>query len=180
MRKPFMELMKRLREARKAPGSKDEKRKIASATDAEIHKLLGAEYKRYRAVQSAVSALHAKDGGKNTASTATLSPPPPRASKYLTYDANRGLHIESSATALPGSKGKKVVEVGHLIRAVKKPTITAASPPPVTALPGSKGKKKKKTMEETSTSVPPPAAVLLPGKKKKTKSSTSSVKDEQR
>jgi len=170
MRKPFMELMKRLREARKAPGSKDEKRKIASATDAEIHKLLGAEYKRYRAVQSAVSALHAKDGGKNTpASTATLSPPPPKASKYLTYDANRGLHIESSATALPGSKGKK-----------KKPTITAASPPPVAALlPGSKGKKKK-TMEETSTSVPPPAAVLLPGKKKKTKSSTSSVKDEQR
>ena len=169
MRKPFMELMKRLREARKAPGSKDEKRKIASATDAEIHKLLGAEYKRYRAVQSAVSALHAKDaGGKNTASTATLSPPPPRTSKYLTYDANRGLHIENSATALPGSKGKK-----------KKPTITAASPPPVAALPGSKGKKKK-TMEETSTSVPPPAAVLLPGKKKKTKSSTSSVKDEQR
>ena len=170
MRKPFMELMKRLREARKAPGSKDEKRKIASATDAEIHKLLGAEYKRYRAVQSAVSALHAKDaGGKNTASTATLSPPPPRTSKYLTYDANRGLHIENSATALPGSKGKK-----------KKPTITAASPPPVAALPGSKGKKIKKTMEETSTSVPPPAAVLLPGKKKKTKSSTSSVKDEQR
>ena len=138
MRKPFMELMKRLREARKAPGSKDEKRKIASATDAEIHKLLGAEYKRYRAVQSAVSALHAKDGGKNTASTATLSPPPPRASKYLTYDANRGLHIESSATALPGSKGKK--------KKTMEETSTSVPPPAAVLLPG----KKKKTKSSTS------------------------------
>merc|ERR1711998_14924 len=89
-RKPFMELMKKLREAKKAPGTKEDKKKATSTLDVDIHKLLGAEYKRYRAVQGAVNALHANSAKKTaSASVSALPPPPPL------------------ATMLPGSKGKK-------------------------------------------------------------------------
>lgn len=45
------QLMKKLRGAKVAPGSKDEKKKSMVGLDVEIHKLLGSEYKRYRSVQ---------------------------------------------------------------------------------------------------------------------------------
>merc|ERR1719473_181591 len=58
-KKPFMELMKRLRGAKSATvGTKDEKKKVMGALDSDIHKLLGTEYKRYRTVQHAQHEMH--------------------------------------------------------------------------------------------------------------------------
>merc|ERR1719453_1904573 len=76
-KKPFMELMKRLRGAKAATvGSKDEKKKVMGALDSDIHKLLGPEYKRYRTVQHAQHEMHtAIKKGSPAASIA--SPPPP-------------------------------------------------------------------------------------------------------
>ena len=55
-----MELMKRLRTAKAASiGTKEEKKKATTSLDADIHKLLGADYKRYRSVQHAQKELHA-------------------------------------------------------------------------------------------------------------------------
>jgi hypothetical protein len=55
-KRPFMDLMKRLRSVKNAPvgttvANKDEKKKVMHAVDGDIHKLLGHEYKRYRTVQ---------------------------------------------------------------------------------------------------------------------------------
>merc|ERR1719488_391787 len=79
-KKPFMELMKRLRGAKAATvGSKEEKKKVMGALDADIHKLLGTEYKRYRTVQHAHHEMHtALKKGSPPAST-VASPPPPAA-----------------------------------------------------------------------------------------------------
>merc|ERR1719263_1483217 len=50
-KKPFMELMKRLRAAKVSVGpTKEERRKTIVSLDADIHKLLLKDYKRYRAV----------------------------------------------------------------------------------------------------------------------------------
>ena len=70
--------MKRLRGAKAATvGSKDEKKKVMGALDADIHKLLGTEYKRYRTVQHAQHEMHtALKKGSPPAST-VASPPPP-------------------------------------------------------------------------------------------------------
>merc|ERR1719253_1706865 len=58
-KKPFMELMKRLRGAKAASvGTKEEKKKVMGALDSDIHKLLGTEYKRYRTVQHAQHEMH--------------------------------------------------------------------------------------------------------------------------
>merc|ERR1719331_1482146 len=67
-KKPFMELMKRLRTAKAASiGTKEEKKKATTSLDADIHKLLGVDYKRYRSVQHAQKELHAahKAGNKS-------------------------------------------------------------------------------------------------------------------
>lgn len=78
------QLMKKLREGKKAPGAKEEKKKTISAIDTDIHKLLGAEYKRYRSVHAAVNALHA--------AAREASPPPP----------------SPAPVSLPGTKKKKM------------------------------------------------------------------------
>merc|ERR1712167_466292 len=58
-KKPFMELMKRLRGAKAATvGSKEEKKKVMGALDSDIHKLLGTEYKRYRTAQHTQHEMH--------------------------------------------------------------------------------------------------------------------------
>jgi len=77
-KKPFMELMKRLRGAKSATvGTKDEKKKVLGALDSDIHKLLGTEYKRYRTVQHSQHEMHtALKKGTPPAST-LASPPPP-------------------------------------------------------------------------------------------------------
>ena len=93
-----MELMKKLREAKKATGTKEEKKKTTSSLDVDIHKLLGADYKRYRAVQGAVTAMHAT---KKAATTAGSPPPPP------------------PAVSLPGKKKKSAAS-----KKVGKPSTT--------------------------------------------------------
>jgi hypothetical protein len=45
------QLMKKLRSAKTAQGSKEDKKKVNMELDAGIHKLLGQTYKQYRAVQ---------------------------------------------------------------------------------------------------------------------------------
>jgi len=79
-KKPFMELMKRLRSAKNASGvDKDEKKKTMTGLDAQIHQLLGTEYKRYRSVSQAVKAEHverkATKTGTPTATTAAAPAP---------------------------------------------------------------------------------------------------------
>ena len=69
-----MELMKRLRSAKAATvGTKEEKKKATTSLDADIHKLLGPEYKRYRSVQVS---RHARPSS-NAAAVTVLSRPPP-------------------------------------------------------------------------------------------------------
>merc|ERR1719488_192073 len=77
-KKPFMELMKRLRGAKAASvGTKEEKKKVMGALDSDIHKLLGSEYKRYRTVQHAQHEMHTSlKKGSTTTGTATSTPPP--------------------------------------------------------------------------------------------------------
>jgi len=79
----LLQLMKRLRSAKNASGTKEEKKKMTSGLDADIHKLLGTEYKRYRAVTASVKADHAAKKVSKTGTGATTplqSPPPPVAS----------------------------------------------------------------------------------------------------
>ena len=74
-KKPFMELMKRLRGAKAATvGTKDEKKKAMGALDSDIHKLLGSEYKRYRTVQHAQHEMHTALKKSPTTTTGTASP----------------------------------------------------------------------------------------------------------
>ena len=78
-KKPFMDLMKRLRSAKAATvGTKDEKKKAMSTLDSEIHKLLAADYKRYRSVLQAAKDMHqAKKAPPAGAASSTTAPPPP-------------------------------------------------------------------------------------------------------
>merc|ERR1712070_1168957 len=79
-KKPFMELMKRLRGAKAATvGTKDEKKKVMGALDADIHKLLGTEYKRYRTVQHAQHEMHTALKKGTPPASMVASPPPPAA-----------------------------------------------------------------------------------------------------
>merc|ERR1719263_1113106 len=72
-KKPFMELMKRLRTAKAATvGTKEEKKRVLQTVDADIHKLLGTDYKRYRTVQHLTKELHA---AKKSPSTSSLAAP---------------------------------------------------------------------------------------------------------
>merc|ERR1719440_161326 len=94
-KKPFMELMKRLRGAKAATvGSKDEKKKVMGALDADIHKLLGTEYKRYRTVQHAQHEMHTalKKGSASPAAAPTAAAPPPLATAAVPpVKAKKGL-----------------------------------------------------------------------------------------
>merc|ERR1719181_574608 len=75
-KKPFMDLMKRLRSAKAATvGSKDEKKKVMGTLDSDIHKLLGTEYKRYRTVQHAQHDMHTalKKGSASPAAAPTAA-----------------------------------------------------------------------------------------------------------
>jgi len=104
-KKPFMELMKRLRGAKAATvGSKDEKKKVMGALDADIHKLLGSEYKRYRTVQHAQHEMHtALKKGTSTSTAAAkpvVAPPPPVATATSTG-------TKKKKSGLPGMAGKK-------------------------------------------------------------------------
>ena len=102
-KKPFMELMKRLRGAKAATvGTKEEKKKVMGALDSDIHKLLGAEYKRYRTVQHAQHEMHTslKKSTSSSSSTAAATPaatapPPPVAT------------AAPKKKGLPGAKSKK-------------------------------------------------------------------------
>merc|ERR1719440_594497 len=81
-KKPFMELMKRLRGAKSATvGTKDEKKKVMGALDSDIHKLLGNEYKRYRSVQHAQHEMHSslKKSPSTSPTAATPAAAPPAA-----------------------------------------------------------------------------------------------------
>merc|ERR1711998_642957 len=96
-RKPFMELMKRLRGAKAATvGTKEEKKKVMGSLDSDIHKLLGSEYKRYRTVQHAQHEMHTALK-KGTPPASTLASPPPPAST-----------AGKKKSGLPGMKKKKV------------------------------------------------------------------------
>lgn len=72
-KRPFMDLMKKLRSAKQASGTKDDKKKVTTGLDADIHKLLGPEYKRYRAVHSTVKEIKAA----STKPPSAKPPPPP-------------------------------------------------------------------------------------------------------
>jgi len=74
-KKPFMELMKKLRAAKQL-ANKEEKKKQTIVTDTEVHKLLGEDYKKYRAIQESLKAAHAAHSGEHKAA-AHLPPPPP-------------------------------------------------------------------------------------------------------
>jgi hypothetical protein len=105
-KKPFMELMKRLRTAKAASiGTKEEKKKATTSLDVDIHKLLGADYKRYRSVQHAQKELHAahKAGNKSgSPSTKTVvTPPAPAAAAAPTPGAKK------KSSKLPGAGSKK-------------------------------------------------------------------------
>jgi hypothetical protein len=101
-----MELMKRLRTAKAASiGTKEEKKKATTSLDVDIHKLLGADYKRYRSVQHAQKELHAahKAGNKSgSPSTKTVvTPPAPAAAAAPTPGAKK------KSSKLPGAGSKK-------------------------------------------------------------------------
>jgi len=64
-----MELMKKLRLSKQSTGPKEDKKKVTMSLDADIHKLLGEDYKKYRLVTEKIKQMHAS---KNAA-----SPPPP-------------------------------------------------------------------------------------------------------
>ena len=109
------QLMKRLRGAKSATqGTKDEKKKVMGALDADIHKLLGTEYKRYRTVQHAQHEMHTslKKGmpPASTLATTSISPPPPASAS----PGKKG--TGSLKKGLPGSalKKKKAATVGGL------------------------------------------------------------------
>ena len=97
------QLMKRLRGAKAATvGTKEEKKKVMGALDSDIHKLLGAEYKRYRTVQHAQHEMHTslKKSTSSSSSTAAATPaatapPPPVAT------------AAPKKKGLPGAKSKK-------------------------------------------------------------------------
>merc|ERR550514_326226 len=92
-KKPFMELMKRLRSAKSATGAtKEEKKKVTVGLDSDIHKLLGDEYKRYRGVQQEQHKLHSATKTATTGTAPAVSPPAPL--------------IKKKATALPGTTTK--------------------------------------------------------------------------
>ena len=100
-KKPFMELMKRLRGAKSATvGTKEEKKKVMGALDSDIHKLLGTEYKRYRTVQHAQHEMHSatKKGTPPSSTLASISPPPP---------ASATAGTKKKKTGLPGGAMKK-------------------------------------------------------------------------
>ncbi|KAL3919413.1 MAG: hypothetical protein SGPRY_005642, partial [Prymnesium sp.] len=86
-RKPFMEvmwhlglqltaLMKQLRSSKQAPGSKEDKKKVAMSLDGEIHKLLGDDYKKYRLITEKIKSLHS---AKKSDELSSSPPPPPPA-----------------------------------------------------------------------------------------------------
>jgi len=77
-KRPFMELMKKLRGAKQATGTKDDKKKTTTGLDSEIHKLLGPEYKRYRAVSATVKEIHheKKAAATGTATAVAAKPTP--------------------------------------------------------------------------------------------------------
>merc|ERR1712146_757545 len=58
-RKPFMELMKKLRASKQTTGSKEDKKKITQGIDGEIHKLLAEDYKKYRLITEKIKSMHA-------------------------------------------------------------------------------------------------------------------------
>jgi len=102
-RKPFMELMKRLRTAKAATvGTKEEKKKATTSLDADIHKLLGTEYKRYRSVQHAQKELHAAKKSGSSSSSKVISPPPPGGAAAATPTATK-----PKKAKLPGAGSKK-------------------------------------------------------------------------
>ncbi|KAL1525133.1 hypothetical protein AB1Y20_020005 [Prymnesium parvum] len=74
-RKPFMELMKKLRTTKQSTGSKEDKKKATMSIDGEIHKLLGEDYKKYRQITEKIKSLHATK--KEEAGSSTPPPPPP-------------------------------------------------------------------------------------------------------
>lgn len=103
-----MELMKRLRTAKAASiGTKEEKKKATMSLDADIHKLLGADYKRYRSVQHAQKELHAAHKNKSSSSSSStktvVAPSPPAAATTSTTTSTK----KKSSTKLPGSSSKK-------------------------------------------------------------------------
>merc|ERR1719199_1918885 len=68
-KRPFMELMKRLREAKKS--TDPDKRKQVVGIDSDIHKLLTKDnYKRYRGVAEAVKQTHLAKKASGTSSSA--------------------------------------------------------------------------------------------------------------
>lgn len=102
-----MELMKRLRSAKNASGTKEEKKKTTSGLDADIHKLLGTEYKRYRAVSASVKAEHAaKKVSKTGAPTQTA--PPPVASAVPTTTVSKGVATKKKKAGGTSKKSKGV------------------------------------------------------------------------
>lgn len=101
-----MELMKRLRTAKAASiGTKEEKKKATTSLDADIHKLLGADYKRYRSVQHAQKELHAAKHNKSGSTTSTktvVTPPAPAAAASPSTTSTK-----KKSTKLPGSSATK-------------------------------------------------------------------------
>ena len=99
-----MDLMKRLRAAKSASvGTKEEKKKAMSALDIEIHKLLGHEYKRYRAVQAEAKTVHqAKKAPPGSVLPAKIASPLPAVAHSTSSKKKK-----SSSTTGAGSKKVK-------------------------------------------------------------------------
>ena len=130
-RKPFMELMKRLRSAKAASvGNKEEKKKALTSLDADIHKLLGNEYKRYRA--TAVSRASNPRHPLTSLSTVPVS------------------RVMVPHALLPPIQCVNLQKAAKEINAAKKASLSPPSaytppPPPAKAKKASKGLSAKKT-----------------------------------
>merc|ERR1712100_261111 len=82
--------------------------------DTEVHKLLGEDYKKYRAIQESLKAAHAAHAGEHKSGVTASSPPPPPPPPP-----------PALANAVPGGKKKKGGS-----KSTTPTTSTAVPPPP--------------------------------------------------
>ena len=99
-----MELMKKMRLTRQMP--KEQKKGAIHTLDADVHKLLGPEYKRYRAVQEQVHKEREAAAAAAAAAAGKPPPPPPPLSLMsTTLPKKKGMGL------MGGKKKKKLPSV---------------------------------------------------------------------
>ena len=186
-KKPFMELMKKLRGVRNATtGSKEDKKKQATQLDLDIHKTLGTEYKRYRSVQVRVLLLPCAGaprrrgrGGSGDVGLNTYMHHTPRGGgcvcgQALCSEARETCHGASQAAAKQEHAAKKGITL---------PTKKPPPPPPETsASTAAAGSKKKKSKSGGSMGIGgstgklPGSSSKLPGSSKSGKTGAGKKK----